>query len=584
MKGFYKRSIVIDLTSRRFQIEPIDDDTLFRHLGGKGIASHLLYRINPPKIDPLAPDNTLIFATGPVAGSRIWGSSRYGVYTKSPQTGYYSESYAGGKAPEAIDAVGFDTIAITGKSRHPLILLIHPEGVEFHDAADIWGKETYDTEDSVRALFSHTVSKSEKSGALVIGPAGEKRVRFAVIENDYWRSAGRTGVGAVMGSKNLKAIFFKGDRKRTLHDPEGVKQFSRQIAEECKDHPVVRTFKTLGTPNMVKITNMAGAFPTRYWSLGTFDKWEKISAEALHTECKVTPHACAKCFIACGRLTTLKNGRHAGLQIEGPEYETIFAFGGLCMVEDINEIAYLNDICDRLGMDTISAGNLCAFAMEASLRKAIDYKIDYGDVDGISKLLHAIAKREGIGDVLADGIKTAAEKWNLQDLAVHVKGLDLPGYDPRVLKGCGLAFSTSPRGACHLRATFHNPELKGKISPGNIPETVGLFMDYEDRLIIMDALILCRFFRSIYPWDRLSEILRLVCGIDEDRDQLRKRAAFIANLVRQWNIREGLSPADDVLPKRLFREKLESGHSINEEDVKHMVNFYYRLRGWNEGE
>ncbi|MEW5910904.1 MAG: aldehyde ferredoxin oxidoreductase C-terminal domain-containing protein, partial [Thermodesulfobacteriota bacterium] len=342
-----------------------------------------------------------------------------------------------------------------------------------------------------------------------------------------------------MGSKNLKALFFKGDRKRSLHDPTGIREFSRQISQESKDHPVVQTYKTLGTPNMVRVTNQAGAFPTQYWSKGTFEKWERISAEALHRECRVKSNACAKCFIGCGRLSTLISGRHAGLTIEGPEYETIFAFGGLCMVDDINEIAYLNDICDRLGMDTISAGNLCAFAIEAALRKAIDYPIDYGNVDGIAGLLRKIAHKEGIGAILSEGITVAAEKWNLQDLAVHVKGLDLPGYDPRALKGCGLAFATSPRGACHLRATFHNPELKGRTSIDDIQQMVDLFMDYEDRLVIMDSLILCRFFRSIYPWDRLSKILYLVCGINEDKEQLRKRASNTMNWVRKFNIREG---------------------------------------------
>jgi aldehyde:ferredoxin oxidoreductase len=230
-------------------------------------------------------------------------------------------------------------------------------------------------------------------------------------------------------------------------------------------------------------------------------------------------------------------------------------------------------------MDTISAGNLCAFTIEASLKKAINYPISYGDVDGIAGLLFKIAKKEGIGAILSEGIAVAAERWNLQDLAVHVKGLDLPGYDPRALKGCGLAFATSPRGACHLRATFHNPELKGRTSIEDIPQMVDLFIDYEDRLVIMDSLILCRFFRSIYPWDRLSKILFLVCGIEEDKDQLRKRASNTIKWVRKFNTREGLTPEDDALPKRLLRETLTNGQGIKEQDVIRMIEIYHHLRG-----
>jgi len=214
-----------------------------------------------------------------------------------------------------------------------------------------------------------------------------------------------------MGSKNLKAIVFKGDKRRPLFDEERVRLFSKELSAESKNNPIVQAYKNMGTPMMVESVNKIKAFPTRYWSEGFFDKWENISAEALHKQCKVRPRACAKCFIACGRMTTVLNGRHAGLKIEGPEYETIFAFGGLCMVDSIEEIAYLNDICDRLGMDTISAGNLCGFTIEAAKKKKIDFKIEYGDVDAIADLLKKIAARQGVGDILARGIGHAARNW-----------------------------------------------------------------------------------------------------------------------------------------------------------------------------
>ncbi len=581
MNGFYGRVLKIDLTDRRYDITSIDDKILIKYLGGKGLASYLLYTLNPKGVDPLSPDNCLIFATGPVTGSIIWGSSRYGVFTKSPQTGLYSESYSGGRAPEAIDSTGFDAIVITGKSKKPSVLEIHPEGADFHDAGDIWGMDTYETEDTVKKLFGSTGRGAKKIGCVVIGPAAEKLVRFAVIENDYWRSAGRTGVGTVMGSKNLKAILFKGDKKRLLFDKGEAKRFSKEIAAASKDNPAVINFKTWGTPNMVKVTNNAGAFPTRYWSEGSFDKWKNIDAEALHKQCHVEPDACPKCFIACGRMTTVLNGRHSGLKLSGPEYETIYAFGGLCLIDSIEEIVYLNDICDRLGMDTITAGNLCGFTIEAAKKKRIDFHIDYGDVDAIAVLLKMIAKREGIGDILAEGIQNAAKKWNLEDMAVHVKGLEPPGYDPRVLKGSGLGFAVSDRGACHLRATFHNPELTGVIDPGVIKGKADLFIDFEDRLTLMDCLILCRFYRDLCSWKNFERIIYITTGLKEDKEALQKRTAEISDLVRCFNIREGLKPEDDNLPARFYKDVLKTGDAITEDELKAMLKEYYSLRGWN---
>jgi aldehyde:ferredoxin oxidoreductase len=237
MNGFYGRYLKIDLTHKKFDLVNLNDEILLTYLGGKGLASYLLSSINPPGVNPMSPDNCLIFATGPITNSRIWGSSRYGVFTKSPQTGFYSESYAGGKVPEAIDSSGFDAIVVTGKSKHPTVVLVQPDGAEFFDASDVWGADTYKTEDAVNRKYGNTGPVSEKSGAVVIGPAGENRVRFSVIENDYWRSAGRTGVGAVMGSKHLKAIVFKGDKRRALFDAEGVQRFSKEVAEESKNNP-----------------------------------------------------------------------------------------------------------------------------------------------------------------------------------------------------------------------------------------------------------------------------------------------------------------------------------------------------------
>ncbi len=579
MNGFYGRVLKVDMSSRTFLIETPDNDIYHKYLGGKGLASYLLFQNNPAGVDPLAPENCLIFATGPFSGSSIWGSCRYGVYSKSPQTGIYSESYAGGKVPEAIDATGFDALLIKGCSNAPTVLRIHPEGAEFHPATDIWGLDSYKSEDTLHEHF--TVSGYKKTGAVVIGPAGENLVRFAVIENDYWRSAGRTGLGAVMGSKKLKGILFQGDRQRPLDDPEKLSEWAKTFAKASKKLPGVKAYKKSGTPMMVKIMNEAGAFPTRYWSKGSYEKWPEIGAEALHERCQVKAHACLKCFMACGRLTTIQHGRHKGLKLEGPEYETIYAFGGLCQIDSIEEIAYLNDICDRLGMDTITAGNLCAFTIEAVLRGRIDYPIAYGQVDAIADLLNKIAEKKEIGAILAEGIRNAAAIWHLEELAVHVKGMEPAGYDPRALKGMGLGYATSDRGACHLRATFYKPELSGMIDPDETTDKAKLFIDFEDRLTIFDSLILCRFFRDLYPWENLSELLQIVTGENINHNKLSKIAARIADLVRHFNLREGMSPNADRLPKQLHRRLKDSGKVISEKDLGIMLNDYYCLRGWN---
>ena len=582
MDGFYGRILKINLTEKKYAIEKIDDEILASYPGAKGLGSFLLWKLNPENVDPLSPENRIIFATGPVCHSMIWGSSRYGVFTKSPQTGIFSESYAGGKTPEAVDSAGFDAIVISGKSSVPTVLLVHPKGATFKNADDIWGMETYAAEDAVNARFAGPKEKGEKTGAVVIGPAGENLVRFACIENDYWRSAGRTGVGAVMGSKKLKAILFSGNMKRPLHDPEAVKAFSKQTASESKKSTGVLEFTRHGTPKMLNQVIKIGAFPSRFWTPGDFPDWEKLSAQALHQTCDVTPRACARCFIACGRMTKVLEGRHAGLKMEGPEYETIFSFGGLCLITSIEEVIHLNDLCDRLGMDTISSGNLCGFAIEARKRGKIDFDISYGDPVGVARLLEMIALRKGIGDVLAKGMRFAAAQWGMEDMAVHVKGLELPGYDPRVLKGSALAFAVSNRGACHLRASFHSSEISGAIPRNEIKGKAALLIDAEDRLTVMDCMILCRFYKDIYTWDKMALIFKMITGMDWDKTTLQKKAANIADMIRRLNVREGLLPSDDALPERLYKERLKNGGGISRQELEYMVKDYYFHRGWDE--
>jgi len=575
MHGFYNRVLHINLGQRSFEQEPVNGEIYRMFLGGKGLSTYLLLNNTKAGVDPLSGGNALIFATGPATGTAVWGSSRYGVFTKSPLTGLYAESYAGGRVAEPLSRTGYDAIVIEGASENPIYLEISDEGVKFHNASHIWGKDTYETEDIIRREVG-----VKNAGVVVIGPAGENLVRFACIENDYFRSAGRTGAGAVMGSKKVKGVAFYGSKEKKVAKPDLLKKLYEETRDIGKDDPGVKKYKDMGTLQMVPTMNKVGAFPTRYWHAGTYDKWQNLTMDALREKGKVRAHACPRCFMGCGRLTEVLEGRHKGLK-EEIDYETVGSFGGLCLIDDIMEVVYLNDICDRLGMDTITAGNLCGFTIEASHIKDIGEKIEYGDVDGIAALLNKMARKEGIGATLAEGIKHASKKWGLEDLAIHVKGLEPPSYDPRVLKGMGLAFATSDRGACHLRATIYKAELSGMIAPDQIEGKAEIFIDFEDRHTLFDALIICRFFRDLYPWEKISTIINATTGMELDKRQLQELASNITNKTREFNLREGMKKTDETLPKRFFEQKLEdSGKVFPKADFDRMLSDYYKLKGW----
>ena len=577
MNGFYNRALHINLSQGSFEGESFSDEIYQKYLGGKGLATYLLLNNTEAGVDPLSEGNVLIFAIGPATDTKVWGSSRHGVFTKSPLTGLYAESYSGGSVAEPISRTGYDAVVIKGASKNPIYLEISNEGVMFHNASHIWGKDTYETEDILRREVG-----VKNAGIAVIGPAGENLVRFACIENNYWRSAGRTGVGAVMGAKKIKGIAFHGNREKKVARPDLLKKFWDEMREIGKEDPGAKKYRDLGTLQMIPLMNKTGAFPTKYWHSGTYDKWQNLTMEALREKCKVRAHACPKCFMACGNLTEVLEGRHKGLKQE-VDYENVGSFGGLCLIDDIVEVVYLDDICDRLGMDTITTGNLCGFTIEASHRRDIGERIEYGDVDSIATLLNKMARKEGIGATLAEGIKHASKEWGLEDLAIHVKGLEPACYDPRVLKGMGLTYATSDRGACHLRATFYKAELSGMMSPDQVEGKAEMLIDFEDRHTLFDSLIICRFFRELYPWEKISTIINATTGIELDKEQLQKMASNITNKAREFNLREGMKKMDETLPRRFSEEKLEdSGKVLPKAEFDKMLSDYYKIKGWSE--
>ena len=572
MKGFFNRLLRIDLTDQTYTYETFSDDILKKTLGGKGLGAHLLLNENPVGVDPLAPENIFAIVTGPVTGTKVWSQSRFGVFSKSPLTSGYGESYCGGSVAPKIKGCGVDAMIITGKSEQLTYLVINEEGVTFNSAEAIKGKETVESETYILE------NAPKKAGAIVIGPAGENLVRFACVKSDRSRSLGRGGMGAVMGSKNLKGIAFAGNKKADMAEPELLKTLIKSLSDKHKDSPVTAAYKTLGTPMQVVVTNKAGCFPTKYWNSGTFEKWEQLSADYMQENFEVKSHACPNCFLRCTKKSIAKMGRHQGLQVEGPEYETIYAIGGLNAVDALEEVLFLNDVCDRLGLDTMSAGNISAFAVEAFKRGKIDYEIDYNQPDKIAELYQLIAENQGVGKTLGQGIKLASEALGLEDIAIHVKGMEPGGFDPRVLKGMGLSYATSARGACHLRGTFYKAELSGQMDKDQIKGKAKLQIDYEDRCALMDSMVLCRFFRDFIQWDELKTMIEATTGLILDKDKLEILANRITQQTRQYNIQEGLDESTDTLPPRFLKEATKEGAALSAEDLATMINEYNDIR------
>jgi len=580
MNGVFGKILKIDLNTQNFSEETIEESVYASFLGGKGLASHLLLKLNPAGVDPLSPDNHLILAVGPANGFPIWGANRYGAFTKSPLTGIFCEAYSGGKAFLHIAKTGYDAIVLAGALNRWSYIEIKNNSVAIKDAAFLLGRDSFDTEEILREKYA-----GQKTAVLTIGPAGENLVKYAYINNDFGRCLGRTGAGAVMGSKKIKALVFIGDQNKQAADEDLLREFQKVQFKAGMAMPVYEAYKKYGTPMMVDITSTVEAFPSHYWQEGTVPFIEDINAEALNRECEVKPRACTYCFISCNRDTTVKSGRHKGLKLDGPEYETIGAFGGLNLIDDIKEIAYLNDVCDRLGMDTITAGNVTAFAIEASRRAKIDFPIDYGEVDRIAELIGMISRREGIGNLLAEGTRAAARELGLEEIAIQVKGLEPPAFDPRFLKGMGLGFAISDRGACHLRTTFYKPELAGLIAPEEIKGKAAMLLEYEDRLCVYDTLILCRFFRDLFFWDELAAIVKGTLGLDLKEADFKKIAANIAMTIREFNLREGMSPEEDFLPEFFFKHPVGKNRRVlDKAEFRQLVDDYYELRGFQNKE
>lgn len=592
MNGWMGKILHVNLTERTCSEEPLDERVAKDYVGGRGLGIHFLNQSVDPMCDPFDPNNLLIMATGPLTGTGAPTGARYMVMTKSPLTGALTCSNAGGMFPNEFKRTGYDAIIFSGRADKPVYLYLDRETAELRDAGHLWGKNTHETTDT---LLEETHAKARVA---CIGPAGEKRVLFAAIMNDKHRAAGRSGVGAVMGSKNLKAVVVKGKGKIPLADPDRFKTFNKEILgifnEGVKKLPLGLTVN--GTAGVVVATQNFGVLPTKNWQQGTFDGWEKIHGEELSRRFLKKNSACYGCPIGCGRITKVDDPKFAG-EGEGPEYETIYAMGANCMVDDLAAITKANYICNELGLDTITMGATIACAMELVERgylpeETVGRPLTWGDGEALVELTRMTGNREGFGDLLAEGSYRLADRCGHPELAPVAKKQEFAGYEPRGSQAMGLAYATSPIGGSHMRGDPAYFELFGVPKPMDPLQWKGkakVTKAYQDLSAIIDSAGLCIFFavRNLAAKDLgvapvgILEYLNAATGADYTLEELMKAGERIINAERLFLSRAGFSRKDDTLPDRLTKTPAPTGPAKGMVcHLDEMLEEYYREQNW----
>jgi len=588
MTGAYTGKILnIDLKTQSIKVEKTNLEDAKNFIGAKGLGAKILFDRLPPKTDPLSPNNILMFTTGPLTGTSSQTSGRGTVVTKSPQTGLFVDSHFGGFFAMEQKKAGWDLIIVNGKSEKPVYIIVIDNKAQFKDASKLWGMECLKTHNFLQ--------KTEgKSRTAVIGPAGENLVKFSAITFDGHRHAGRGGTGAVMGSKNLKAIVLRGSNKIPIHNPDDFKKKTKEVLRQIQENDFVPKRRKYGTPYWVDLINKEGFIPTKNYQEGNFEHADEINAETMQKRIVDKGGACYNCVIACWNKSTIKKGPFKGVSLVGPEYETIALMGSNLCMPSIEDVAYINSRCNELGMDTISLGGVLGFAIEAYEKRIItkddlDGKdIEWGKPKKLAKLIEDIAYRKSkAADILAEGTKIAAEKLGKKSekLAVHVNGLEIPGYDPRGTFGMGLAYATSDRGACHQRAWTVKAELwDPELERFSFEKKAKIVKDVQDERAAFFSLVLCDF--APISEENCVDMWNLSTGFDHSVESYLKCGERIWNLVRLFNLREGHDPANDKLPIRLFNDPFTKGPAkdilLTKKGFDKSLQEYYSLRGWNK--
>jgi len=588
----------IDLTKGCIAEESIPEDLAKKFIGGAGLATKYLYDELAPGIDPLGPDNLLIFMAGPLTGTSSASASRYSVVAKSPQTGIWGHANSGGSFGPALKRSGYDGLIFQGISPSPVYLTIINGKAELCDAKELWGKTVPETEECINKPSDRPYTIAS------IGPAGENLVRFAAIMNNKHRAAARCGLGAVMGSKNLKAIACQGKQKIKLADKENFRKVSREQTSILDESILKVGFETFGTNMISDMVNARGGYPTRNWQEGVFEEIDEVGGQALSDKVLVSKVSCFACPIACGRKTKIKDGLYKGHKGEGPEYESANTLGAMCGVSDMNAITMANYLCNEYGMDTVSAGSTIAFAIECfqkgilTREHTLGMELDFGQPETVVDLVKKIALRDGIGDMLAEGSKALSETLGQDSahFAIHVKGLELPAYDPRAAKICGLAYVTANRGGDHITGYIEGPTFVDMpfllIEDSHIedpmvanPKEAKVLVELENALSVFDSIGACKFMGILLPADEYVALINHATGWDLDVTEFRTSGERIYNLIRAFCIREGFSRDDDILPGRLMEDPLPSGPAkdmvLDRETLEKMKDAYYEIRGWD---
>jgi len=583
MAGYCGKILRINLTTGEIKKEDLDSGLAKKFIGGRGLATYFLSREIDPTIEPFSPANKLLFATGPLTGSSAPTAGRYMVVTKSPLSGTVACSNSGGFWGAELKRAGYDLIIIEGKSEKPCYISIKDDVVEIRNARQYWGKLVCETTD---LLIEQ--SQDAKVRVLTIGPAGEKLSLLASIMNDKFRAAGRSGVGAVMGSKNLKAIVARGTGKVQPADAKQTKQVLTAIRKKIKENEVTgKGLPSYGTSILVNIINESGIYPTNNFQKSYFATADKTSGETLVEKYLVKNVACYGCPIACGRHCSLD-----GVEGEGPEYETIWAYGADCGVDDLTAIIRANNWCNEYGLDTISAGATIACAMQLYEKGIIkDDELDgpaltFGSGEAIVEWTLKMGQVEGFGARLAQGSFRLAKDYGMPEWSMSVKKLELPAYDPRGVQGHGLQYATSNRGGCHVRGYMISPEILGlpeKLDRFSLEDKAGWVKIFQDTTAVIDSLGLCLFTSFALGADDYKDMFNAIVGEDWTTEKLLEAGERVWNLERIFNLKAGITPEDDTLPKRLLTEPIPEGPSKGH--VHHLARLlpkYYKERGWNE--
>lgn len=601
--GYAGRILRVDLSRRKAKAIRLSDGLAKSYIGGTGFCAKILWDETDVNTDPLGPENRIVFALGPLTGTGWPQSGRFNVGAKSPLTGVWGESNAGGQWAAVLKYAGYDALVIQGRAEAPVYLLIDDDTVEFRNASSLWGKDVWQTEDIIAREMGDDQIKVAS-----IGQAGENLVRFAGIINTRYRAAARAGLGAVMGSKKLKAIAIRGSNDVRIAHAAKFSDLINDITTKLANHISTVSLRKYGTSQLNEIMNEIGRFPTKNFQTGVFPKIGQLSGNVLVEKYKIKDQACFSCHFACKNYILVRSGPYAGSYGAHPEYETVNSFGGRCWNDDLESIIHLNWLCDRYGLDSISTGGTISFAMELWEKGIINEKdtdgldFSWGNKETIIEMVHRIAARKGFGNILAEGVMRAAERINkgAKEYAMHVKGLEISAQDGRAQKSMAIAHATSVRGADHLRhCSFFdevgNPEaIKGHFGEQYLPEMADrleakykgiLAKECEDFATLLNSLVLCNAGDTFWPpviwWDNLTEVYEAVTGIETFKTDLQKSADMIICLKRAYNIRLGLARKDDILPKRFFEPAPAGPCKGQIVELKPMLDEYYTARGWD---